>query len=787
MKDYNHKAALVSSENRSAGVGPTRPQRAQGGGGDTASIQFSDIWDTIRRGKWIILGVTVLITAAVAAYTFTLPKVYEATSVVAIEPPSDNRSSNSMLRATASQSRGIAGELGTLQYSMAIATQVAEELRKTAEVSDANFPILTDEDGEPLPSGEVAKLLFEQVEFEELPMQNMIQINARSQKPEEASNIANLYAQEYEEYSRETSRASIAAARKFLQEQVKRQQEELNQLEGQWASFARSNETVIQGESGQQLVERYQNLSTRQSELEFRLKQERTNLGMLQSQLEQFEPNVRSNVQIERQASSLNSEISALDERIANLKVRAEEFYVNDPSLRGNEERVPELAELKRQIGEYEKRRQQLTEELVAMQSEVGGGQGAEGALGRVQDLRNRVQETKRTISQLEAELSAVRQTVGSYRGQLQGVPTQAVEQQQLDRKLEQAGRLYDILTDELQSHVIAEQSELGYVNQVRKAYVPTLPVSPNFQQNIVLGILLGLGFGIGLAFMRQAANNQIHTPEDLQEKGFSLVGVIPRMDREIKASFKGEERVDVEGHELSTSLMPLLNPWSPISENYRLIRTNLQYANLENGAPKVLMVTSPEKGDGKTTTAVNLAITMAQSGRRTLLVDADLRRPNTHKLLGMPLSPGLADYLNSTNGQPISRVIGKAPVDKLSYVPAGRTDIPPAEMLGSGRMEHFLNELRAQYDIIVVDTPPVLAVSDPVLMAPLCDATLMVISADRTNLQALEVAQRTLNAVGVPISGTVFNRFDAQQSSGYGYGYRYDYEYGEEEDTAIV
>jgi capsular exopolysaccharide synthesis family protein len=259
-------------------------------------------------------------------------------------------------------------------------------------------------------------------------------------------------------------------------------------------------------------------------------------------------------------------------------------------------------------------------------------------------------------------------------------------------------------------------------------------------------------------------------------------------MDREIKSAFKGKDTVKVGERELSTRLMPLLNPWSPIAENYRLVRTNLQHSS-QGDPPQVMLVTSPEKGDGKTLTAVNMAITMAQSGKRTILVDADLRRPNAHNMLDLPSKPGLAEVLHTTNGAGSTQHengeiqlnhIQATEVDRLSFLAAGRTELPPAESLGGDGMANILRQLRSAYDIVIVDSPPVLAVSDPVLLSTRADATLLVVAADRTDFEAIEVTEKTLGAVDVPIAGVIFNRFDdAKRRGGYSYGYDYDRTYG--------
>jgi capsular exopolysaccharide synthesis family protein len=450
--------------------------------------------------------------------------------------------------------------------------------------------------------------------------------------------------------------------------------------------------------------------------------------------------------------------------------------------LRGNEDQVPELADLNRRIASFEQHKARLTEQLVGRTTREGEQVSVGGAsLARIGQLTTQIEAQKLAISQLTAQIESVEQNLEQYRGKLQGIPRQTIESEQLQRRLTQAEEFYRDIVVELQRTILAEESELGYVNVVRAAGMPSVPVSPNMKVNAILGLLLGIGFGVGLAFLMQAANTRLHGPDDVQNKGYSVAGLIPRMDDEIKAMYSGSETVEMDGRQVSTSLMPLLNPWSPITENYRLIRTNLQHARGPAGAPQIIMLTSPEPGDGKTTTAVNLAITMALSGRRVLLVDGDMRRPTVHKVLGLERGPGLGDILEAEALGGADMLPAKhVGVEGLDVLTAGCPQRVTAEALDSNRMKQLLLTVRAEYDAIVVDTPPVLAASDPLIVAPQCDATLVVVSTATTESEALHATRDTLAAIGVRIAGVVLNRYTPESSGGYKYGYGYDrrYEY---------
>mgnify|MGYP006270344753 FL=1 len=736
---------------------------------------------TVRRGKWIILLTCLLLTGATVAYTLTQPPVYEARALVAIEEMQPE--SPGQLFAM-SQQRDLNNEIGILEHSGQLTQQVVTTLRAIADTSSARFTLFAPNPatGAPVDALTIGDRLHNMVSFNADLEQGMIHITASSESPQEAAALANIYATEYRLFSQSMARANVAAARRLLESQLERRRGDIRSIEATWESFARSNAVVTEGQDGQVVAQQYVQLQTQRDGLQFQLEQEERTLALLRTQLEQVQPALRASVLDERRARSLEAEIQALDEQIAALKTEAEQYYIVTPSLRGNEARVPELADLKMRIDGFEARKLELTEELIdtARDQEIAPSETGT-AMGHVGTLRQRITEQEQLVEQLNAQIAGIGARIRQQRERIQNIPQQTIQREQIERRLRQAETFHNTVAMELQRTRIAEQSELGYVQVIRAATVPTIPVRPKKTQNTLLAVLLSLGVGVGLAFLRQSMNWQLHEPADVPSNGYTLLGVIPQMDREIKTAFNGEATVSVEGAHLSTSLVPLLNPWSPITENYRMLRTNLHFVNGHDApetapSPQVLMVTSPEPGDGKTTTAVNLAITLALSGRRVLLIDGDMRRPTVHKLLGLPRSPGLAEMLM---GQDDRSIVQGTFLDTLYVVPAGTPETPPTELLDSKRMHALIEMGRQRCDAIIIDSPPVLAVSDPLVLGTLCDAALVVVSASKTDLRALQQAEDTLGAVGIPIEGVVYNRHNTDRAgSGYRYGYDYSYDY---------
>lgn len=790
ISNNNRSDYSVVAPGDGLGIDRFQPHAVESVGPDAsnAGIDISEIISLLRRGRWIIVITTIIVLAATAGYTYTLDPVYEASSIVKV----DMGAQPGVGVMAFGQQRDLTSEIGVLQFSADLTSRVVDELQATAEAlgESADFPILYTADGKKRADNAVITAIMERVRFIPMPSRNMIQFVVESGVSEEASTIANLYMKQYEIFSREKARASVTAARDFLQDQAEKRRNEIRQLESQWESFAQNNQVVTQGLRGERLVAEYSQLSARREALTFEVEQQKEALRLLKEQLKQFEPGLRESVDQEQTASSLRSEISGLEQKIGGMRAEAAQYYVANEGLEDDRQRIerefPNLAELLSRTAGLEKRKQELTNRLVEEVSGVemltpGSADGAGGsrAISRVAQLKSKITEQEIAISQTIAQIDGLSAAISGYEPRLSRIPQQTIQREQIERKMEQAERFYQSITSELQRTIIAEESELGYVEVVRQAFVPRVPVRPDTKQNLALGLLLGLGFGVGIAFLHLSSNDTIRRPEDLNRLGYRVAGIVPDMEDEIAKEFRGRDTVEVEGKTLSTRLLSILSPWSPVTENYRLLRTNLQYmgkGKSHGHPPKTIMVTSPEPGDGKTTTAVNLALTFVLSGKKVLLIDADMRRPSAHKLIGMERGPGLGEFL-SPSGNP--NVVRRTCVDGLFFVSAGAVADPPTEALDSQRMRQLIQLGTSRCDVVIIDTPPVLAASDPLVLAPKVDATLTVLSANNTDTSSLELTRGMLEGVGVSISGIILNRYIEIDSSKSNYRYGY-YKYND-------
>ncbi|NNF58931.1 MAG: polysaccharide biosynthesis tyrosine autokinase, partial [Rhodothermaceae bacterium] len=488
----------------------------------------------------------------------------------------------------------------------------------------------------------------------------------------------------------------------------------------------------------------------------------------LETELGAIEPRLAEFV-----ASGAGREIQLAQERAAELSGRLETIYLRNPDFRTADQVPDDVQTLRDEIAQIRGRVSDLTQEYLEEAVPVGVD-GNSAAMQRITTLRRQLAEEKITLSGLEAQRDVLNARIAEYEGELRAIPRQSIDLAQLQRDRQSTERLYTALEGKYQEARVAEQSELGYAEVIRGASIPHAPFRPNRERNILLGILLGLGLGVTLAILKTRLDHRIHRPDDLRDRGLPVIGTIPKMDALIQEDFNGAERITVDGQSLDTHLVALLNPMAVASESYRALRTSIQFSR-PDVMVETILVTSGSPSEGKSVTSANLAIVMAQAGRRVLLIDADLRRPTVHKKLGVPREPGLVQLL--FQDEPFNPEVYRTVVDDLYVIPAGAKAPNPSELLGSKAMRDLVATFREEFDVIIFDAPPVLAATDAVLLSTQCDATVLVASAGATKDYDLDHAVEQLHSVGAELIGTVLNGFDV--SKAYGYKYKYQYRYG--------
>jgi capsular exopolysaccharide synthesis family protein len=436
----------------------------------------------------------------------------------------------------------------------------------------------------------------------------------------------------------------------------------------------------------------------------------------------------------------------------------------------------------------------------------------------KVIETREQIAELERLIGEsskkleerLRADYERSLRDEGLIKESLEQAKGEAIEQNQasirfniLKQNVETTKALYnDFLAKTNQARI--EKAEQGNdLRIIEPARAPGSPVGPRRMRAILIGLLLSLAAGVGLVLLLEHLDNTVKSVEDVSRAtSLPTLAMIPAMDagavravndkkaadrRALKA---GGEKMERLGGLIARSLQPqgeklgALDSLSSVVEAYRMLRTSVLLSTAGE-APRTILVTSSQPGEGKTTTAVNTAISLAQLGVSVLLIDADLRRPAVHKAFKILHTRGISTYLSSRT--PIEELIIKLPIQNLSVLPAGPIPPNPAELISSDRMKDLLRQLSAMYDHILIDSPPLVSVTDPVILSTMVDGTILVVQSGKSTRELVRRARADLAGVGSKIFGVVLNNVDVKAEGYDDYYYaRYYQSYGGERTHGV-
>jgi polysaccharide biosynthesis transport protein len=535
----------------------------------------------------------------------------------------------------------------------------------------------------------------------------LIRIAFQSSDPETAARVANALAQAYVQQNLSYKTSATGEASDWLTQQVAQQR------------------TLV--EESEAALQRYREQHGADALFADREGTERQNivvqkLADLQGQVTQAKAATIDKEAAYRQLLAVQGNREALE----TLPVIAANAYIQAQKT--------ELSTLRRQL-------QQASQELGELHPERIKLEGAvRDADRKLQiEISNVVQAMK---NELAAARSAERALVGALerqKAEVQALNAKAVEYTGLEREASSNRQVLDKLLQRSSEAALARQLQTTNTRIVDPAVVPDLPVFPRKERNIALALTGSGGLALGLVFLLEIFDRRVSSPDDVRRHlRVSVLGVAP----EVKA----------DSH---ASLLLSDGPPPQFAELLHGLRTNLVLAP-ELAAKNTVLVTSSEPGEGKTMTAANVAVSLARLNQRVLLIDADLRKPRLHEVFGVERRPGLSDVLTAGATH---EAFWKTKVEGLWLMPAGSSCRNPADLLGTERFETVIEGLRTQFDWIVLDSPPVLAVTDPCLLARVAAGVLFVVGSGRTSRSLAAAAVERLESAGASVLGVMLNR----------------------------
>lgn len=721
-------------------------------------VSFQDYLIILKRRRWIVLCAFLIILFSSGIFSFTTQPIYESSTTLMIEEDGGMKKEIFEISSYIKQETMIKNQVEIIK-SRTLAESVLQALLSSPFRKIWEQEVLRKR-AEQINSNDMVTLLQQNTKVVPLKETDIVQVKVTAPNPDLAAFLANTMAQEYYKQSLQISRGEITEVRLFLEDQLSNIQKELQQAEDALRIYKENEKVAALPEETEELVKQLASFESLYNEAKTELESNQKRLSYMQSQLKERKSHLVDDI------SQISSPlIIQLRKEMANLEgIKA--GYI----AQGFSEEHPKMQEISERIKDIKLKLVKETSELVSREL------ASSDPLGYSQELVDKILSLDIEIQSLTAKTEALKNIVESYADNLNTLPEKSLRLARLERNAKVGENIFLMLKEKYEESRIKEAGQIGSVRIIDKALPPEDPIKPKKKINLLLGALLGLGLGLGMAFFVERLDNSLKSIEDVEATGLSILGSIPLIkSTNNKGSQKREEKTeDYQIEKITSNLVTHFEPKSPISEAYRTFRTNLQFARLDSPL-KTVLVTSSGPSEGKSTTVANLAITMAQMGTSTLLIDSDLRRPVLHSIFNLQRSPGLTNYL--AGNVPWKEIVQPTPIENLTLLTCGVLPPNPSELLGSRKMKLLLDELKEKYDMILFDSPPVIAVTDAAVLSTLLDGVVLVSSSGTTSREALSRAITLLENVKGRLIGGVLNKIKVESVYG-SYHYYYYYHY---------
>jgi capsular exopolysaccharide synthesis family protein len=713
---------------------------------------FLDYLQVLQRRKRLILwclGGVMILTLLVNQL---MTPSYEAEATLIYAEPQDARFAMDADQLFFNNSGlvNLAEQLRSRSLAKEVAQALPEEIVRTVR-SSTSFLVSF--------SGDTAidRRLQKRLTVELVPGADILKIKAEANDPTAARIIANTYAERLIAWNLRKKKADISSVRNFVEDQLKVFQEKLNGAEEALRAFKEKNKMLSLSESATEILRRMTGAEVAYNGS----KAENTALVQRQRAIAQKKQELAPSLTITAspRAEELKQQLQELEKQLSTRRVQD-----------GLAENHPELAAQKQKISQI---KQQLVQELLQTAQD-------DNLIDPVSQIKSLLQESINLEVELEtnkARQQGLNQVLAGYERELATLPEQELMLTRLVRDREVNDRIYSMLLEKREEVRISEAGKIGDVQIIDAAEEPLEKVRPDKILNFVLGLLLGVTLSVGLAFFLESLDTSLKSREDVEKYvNLPVLASIPSIGSENGKSGNGASSLIKRNQRALTptakKLFANLNGHSThIYEAYRSLLINFSFINT-GGILKSLLVTSAGPGEGKTLTAINMAQTFAKSGIKVLLIDGDLRCPTIHKILGIDKEPGLTNVL--ANQIPASHATQQQPIENLAVMSCGTTFSHPSEILFTNKMRELLAELKREYELIIIDAPPLMAVTDPVILSTEVDGVCLVIKSGKTSHEAALRAKQLLENSHSRIVGTIVNDIDLQSV----YGYRDAYQY---------
>ncbi len=789
--------------------------------GDNRSIQ--EYLHVVYKRLPLILALTILATAVTAFYMYRKPSIYSATTslivdarkpkvqTVSINLGYDRNYYNTQLKLLRNRDlmydvvvqKGLYRNPNLLKSQNKGFFSTVRSMFSGSKPSSDSGNVLTVSDDSTLDGDEAEKFSLTKEEKQRAEMYsgyflsgvnvaqdegtNIVNIRVTNQDPKLAAVLANGVASVFidQDIERETRKARELYD--DLSKSIEELKSTLTQQEQQLIAFMRRSDLPLTGESATAFISsRLNNLSSlwlaamddrRKIEASYGTAVNSNDIATLPKELVNNQPLQDAQKLYREEKSRLRERLRNLDEEIDKAEATRKELLV-----RYTEEYI-EVKKINEKIKELKAARDRIKKQGDNVLSTENRQTKKRATINVLSGLRARLNAAKKREATLRAEY--MREVANAnLKGQAERELTT------LKREIDTNRRLLDNYTQKQKEQELTIRStQPDNIKISSKAITPVSPIGPERNRNIVLAFLVSLLGGIGLAFLLDYLDDSIRTSDDIgRHLGLPTLALIPHqeaiVDKQLGSGSNGENG---DGSVHSLALMALQDTRSPVAEAYRHLRTSLLFSSAGN-PPRTILVTSSQPSEGKTTTAINTAIALAQSDAKVVIIDCDLRRPRLHSHFGMSNSHGLTNYLSGDRDT--TNLVQTCPdLPNLKIISSGPIPPNPAELLSSSEMKNLLTFLKGNYDHVILDSPPAISFTDSAILSTLVDGVVLVAKAGESSIHLMRRFKQRLAGLGTRIYGVVLNgvKPNSLEYGYYGYNYSYDYYTNTDETTPLL
>ncbi len=708
----------------------------------------------LEKRKWFAIAVMVATVGLSTLFTLRQLPVYRATATVIIERRSPTVLSRvqEVLELGSSDYWSMKEYMQT-QYEVLKSRRLAKRVvDKLALGLDPHFlgldlsqkPVTEQVMRKRIQNMDPVAVLLKRISVEPRPDSQLVLVSFEHSDPRMAQEVANTLVNEYKEENLEYKKRVVSEAISELRGMTVRLRQDKEEAESRVLEFERRYSMSSLASRKTQVEDRLRMLNEklvsavieRESEEANRVREE------LQSRIDEL-----TSLLLQKDLSEASHPVLVESGNITSLKLRLVDL---DTKVRETAARYgPKHPVMQAAYGQRSLVRKALqTESRVLLEAELSSLQHRlekeQNKLYRVQEMEEKLRAQLNEAKEEEAALAKLELDYGP-----------------LKKRAEEARAVYEDVKARFTETTLSAQVETNNIRIQDYASMPERPIRPNRKLNVLVGLVLGILLGVGVAYFVESLDSSLKTREDIEAIGHvEFLGLVPVVE-EVTLPEAGQPHDCPE-------LFVHHQPKASISEHIRTIKTNLFFSG---GAarPHRILVTSPGPKEGKTTVGCNLAAVAALAGSRTLVIDTDMRRPRVHRLFGIPRRPGITEYF--MGNAPIMKFTRRTPVENLDVLTCGSLSPNPLEILESQKFWQMVEELSQEYDTIVFDSPPLLAVADAKIVCSMVDAVVLVVRAGRTTKEGLREARGMLYPVVDSDVGVILNGFDVEKHS-----YRYYY-----------